>query len=88
MTLYPILMNNKYRRLEVIVNDTGPGFSKSKVDHINKEFKETYSEEASKLGFRMKFVRQFIHEMNWEIMLKSEENKGAYFILKLFITSC
>ncbi|WP_371218644.1 sensor histidine kinase [Orientia tsutsugamushi] len=40
MTLYPILMNNKYRRLEVIVNDTGPGFSKSKVDQINKEFKD------------------------------------------------
>ncbi|BAG40743.1 hypothetical protein OTT_1285 [Orientia tsutsugamushi str. Ikeda] len=40
MTLYPMLMNNKYRRLEVIVNDTGPGFSKSKVDQINKEFKD------------------------------------------------
>lgn len=91
MTLYPIPMNNKYRRLEVIVNDTGPGFSKSKVDQINKEFKDTYSEEASTLGFRMKLVRQFIQKMNGEIMLKSEESKGACFIfnvpLKLANTS-
>ncbi|WP_258231105.1 sensor histidine kinase [Orientia tsutsugamushi] len=91
MILYPIPMNNKYRRLEVIVNDTGPGFSKSKVDQINKEFKDTYSEEASTLGFRMKLVRQFIQEMKGEIMLKSEENKGACFIfnvpLKLANTS-
>ncbi|SPR12704.1 guanosine polyphosphate pyrophosphohydrolase [Orientia tsutsugamushi] len=91
MILYPIPMDNKYRMLKVIVNDTGPGFSKSKVDQINKEFKDTYSEEASTLGFRMKFVRQFIQEMNGEIMLKSEENKGACFIfnvpLKLANTS-
>ncbi|WP_064644033.1 ATP-binding protein [Orientia tsutsugamushi] len=91
MTLYPILMNNKYRMLKVIVNDTGQGFSKSKVDQINKEFKDTYSEEASILGFRMKLVRQFIQEMNVEIMLKSDENKGACFIfnvpLKLANTS-
>ncbi|KJV55680.1 ATP-binding protein [Orientia tsutsugamushi] len=40
MTLYRILMNNKYRMLKVIVNDTGQRFSKSKVDQINKEFKD------------------------------------------------
>ncbi|WP_041621217.1 sensor histidine kinase [Orientia tsutsugamushi] len=83
MTLYPIPMDDKYRMLKVIVIDTGPGFSKSKVDQINKEFKDTYSEEASTLGFRMKLVRQFIQEMNGEIMLESEETKGSCFIFNV-----
>ncbi|KJV85789.1 ATP-binding protein [Orientia tsutsugamushi] len=84
MTLYRILMNNKYRMLKVIVNDTGQRFSKSKVDQINKEFKDTYSEEASILGFRMKLVRQFIQEMNGKIMLKSDENKEVHALYSMF----
>lgn len=77
LTIGLIFHDNK---IQVVVEDTGPGISDVLQERI---FDKYYSTKQSGSGIGLHIARQAIKELGGQILLESEEGKGAKFTVTL-----
>ncbi|MCX5715539.1 MAG: ATP-binding protein [Candidatus Omnitrophica bacterium] len=66
--------------VEIIIEDTGKGMAKKDLEHI---FDPFYTTKETGTGLGMSIVYGIIKEHKGEISVKSEENKGTAFTIRL-----
>jgi signal transduction histidine kinase len=67
-------------KVNIIIEDNGPGISPKDIRHI---FDPFYTTKDHGSGLGLSITQRIIHDHNGKIFVKSEINKGTIFILEL-----
>lgn len=69
--------------LVITIKDTGIGIPDYELENIFKPFYRIGIKEVEGTGVGLSLVKEFVEAMNGEILVKSKENEGSEFIIKL-----
>lgn len=69
---------------EILIKDEGSGISKKDLPHIFTRFYKGENSSKDSIGIGLALAKSIIESQNGTIEVKSEENKGAQFSIKLY----
>ena len=69
--------------LEIVIEDTGPGFPKGEIGHVFEKFYRLKSAKAPGTGLGLSIVKGFTEAMGGSIDLENRQGRGARFVLRI-----
>lgn len=86
MALECVKKNNKKITLNIVVEDTGVGISKDKIDEIFEPFVQgdmSYTKKYKGTGLGLAISKKIVELMNGKIILNTKENEGSRFEVEI-----